>query len=455
MTFRRVIFSIVQIIFDLSIFNLCLFAARVNLNFQIQVFLTGAVLAFFLFSSMYGFRSWSFWEETRQCMRSCLYVFSVSMLFLFAEKSRIPLFSLTLSFAMFIPFCLLVRYFFKPLLFKLGLFSKSVIILGAGDAGEILAGKIMTSPFTARKILGFFDDDDDKQGSTIAGVPVLGRLSDFERMQGELQAEEVIISIPTASREELSGILAKVEEMTEHVLYVPNMYMLTTSAAEIRSVDGMPIISSSQGLLNPVNLAAKTIIDYIGAVIATIIFSPFMIWAAYKIKKEDGGPVLFIQDRVGWKGRHFKTYKFRSMCTNADEVTQKLFSNPEILADYQKGIKLKEDPRLTKIGAVLRKTSIDELPQLFNVLKGEMSLVGPRPLMQSDADFVYGELFTKKVYAAKPGLTGIWQVSGRSDLDADFRREINCYYVHNWSVWLDVSILMKTPVAVITSKGAY
>ena len=233
------------------------------------------------------------------------------------------------------------------------------------------------------------------------------------------------------------------------------MYMLTVSSASIGNLDGMPVISSSQGLLNPLNLAVKTVIDYIGASIALLIFSPFMIWAAWRIKREDGGPVFFVQERVGWKGKHFMTYKFRSMYTNADEITRKLFSDPEIFAAYKKGIKLKDDPRLTKIGAVLRKTSIDELPQLFNVFRGEMSLVGPRPLMQSDVDMVYGEEFTKKVYAAKPGLTGIWQVSGRSDLDADFRREINCYYVHNWSVWLDIAILLKTPLAVITSKGAY
>ena len=246
-----------------------------------------------------------------------------------------------------------------------------------------------------------------------------------------------------------------VEESIDRVLYIPDMYMLTTSTATIRSMDGLPVISSSQGLLNPVNIFFKTVIDYIGAAVALVVFSPFMIWAAWKIKREDGGPILFIQERTGWKGKHFRTYKFRSMYTNADEITRKLFSDPEIFASYKKGIKLKDDPRLTEIGAKIRKTSIDELPQLINVFRGEMSLVGPRPLIQSDVDMIYGERFTKKVYAAKPGLTGIWQVSGRSDLDADFRREINCYYVHNWSVWLDLAILLKTPLAVITHKGAY
>ena len=127
----------------------------------------------------------------------------------------------------------------------------------------------------------------------------------------------------------------------------------------------------------------------------------------------------------------------------------------EIFASYRHGIKLKDDPRVTKIGRILRKTSIDELPQLFNVLKGEMSLVGPRPLMKSDVDLAYGAYASRRIYSAKPGMTGLWQVSGRSEIDTDIRKELNLYYVHNWSVWLDIVILLKTPAAVIMKRGAY
>ena len=361
-----------------------------------------------------------------------------------------------LSVSLFVPLTLTARYFFRVTLFRLGLLVRSVIILGAGEAGKIFAEKISSSPFTIRKAVCFLDDDEAKQGGEVCGIPVAGKLSEFVRIQSEIRADEAMIAIPTATRKELAGILNTVEENIGSVLYVPDMYMLTVSSASMGNLDGMPVMSSSQGLLNPVNIAVKTVIDYIGAVIALIIFSPVMIWAAWKIKKEDGGPIFFIQDRVGWKGKHFRTYKFRSMYTNADEITRKLYSDPEVFAAYKQGNKMKVDPRQTKIGAFIRKTSIDELPQLFNVLKGEMSLVGPRPLPQIDVDLLYSEEhILKKVYAAKPGLTGIWQVSGRSDLDANFRREINCYYVHNWSVWLDIAILLKTPLAVITHKGAY
>ena len=411
--------------------------------------------ACFLFNKLYGFRNLALWDETTFTLRACVLMLLLNVLYLYANKFTVSFWAVLTGTLIFIPGVLLTRYFYRRVLFSLGLLSKSIIILGAGKNGEIFAHNIINSPFTIRRISGFLDDDEAKQGKIISGVQVLGKLKDFEDLQKKLNVDEAVIAIPTVSREKLAHILNKLEQNVNRVLYIPDMYMLTTSAASIRNVDGLPVITSSQGLLNPVNIAIKTVIDYIGAIIALIIFSPVMLWAAWRIKREDGGPVFFNQERVGWKARHFITYKFRTMYTNADEISREIFKDPEVLADYKRGIKLKDDPRLTKIGAFLRKTSIDELPQLFNVLKGEMSLVGPRPLMQSDVDMIYSGYVVKKVYAAKPGLTGIWQVSGRSDLDADFRREINCYYVHNWSVWLDIVILLKTPLAVIMKKGAY
>ena len=446
------LFTVLQLIIDIALFQLCI---PFKASGEARIFLAGTMSACFIFGKLYGFRNLSLWDETGSILRSSVLMILVNTLYLYAAKSVLSFIVIIGGAAAFILLTLTARYFFRVIFFRLGWLMKTVIILGAGEAGKLFADKITSSPFTIRRALCFLDDDGSKQGAEISGIPVAGKISDFRTLQAELHADEAVIAIPTASRQELSSILNMLESSTGRVLYIPDMYMLTTSVAEIRSIDGVPVISSSQGLLNPVNIAVKTGIDYVGAVIALVVFSPFMIWAAWRIWREDGRPIMFIQDRVGWKGKHFRTYKFRSMFKNADEITRRLFSNPEIFADYKKGIKLKDDPRLTETGKILRKTSIDELPQLLNVLRGEMSLVGPRPLMQSDADIVYGERFTKKVYAAKPGLTGIWQVSGRSDLDAEFRREINCYYVHNWSVWLDIAILMKTPLAVISHKGAY
>lgn len=424
-------------------------------NFEVRAFFTGTVLAVFYFNSLYDFKNWIVWDELKAILKSSVLVIMVIALYLYSQKYEISRFMISMSIIIFVPLCLSARYIFRRVLFAAGLLSTNIIILGAGRTGEIFAETITSHPFTSCKVIGFLDDDPRKLGQVIAGFKVLGRLEDFEKIYSQYRVDEAAVAISTASRKLLTHILDMVEFHVRQVHYIPDMYMLTTFSASIRDVDGMPVISASQGLLNPFNRFIKSVMDYTGAILALIIFSPFMIWAAYKIKHEDGGPALFIQDRVGWKTKHFKVYKFRTMYTDADERTKILFQDKEILHDYEKGIKLKHDPRLTKTGAKLRKTSIDELPQLFNVLRGEMSLVGPRPLIQSDVNLAYGEYIAKKIYTVKPGLTGLWQVSGRSDLDRDIRREMNLYYIRNWSLWLDIVILIKTAYAVLSKKGAY
>lgn len=198
----------------------------------------------------------------------------------------------------------------------------------------------------------------------------------------------------------------------------------------------------------------KALMDFCGGLFALIIFSPVMIWAAYKVHKEDNGPIFFCQERIGYHAKPFITYKFRTMFLDAEARAKILFRDDKIKSEYEEGAKLKYDPRLTKIGAFLRRTSIDELPQLFNVLKGDMSLIGPRPLTESDVALCYGKS-ARLVYKTKPGMTGLWQVSGRSDTDINFRRKINLYYVRHWSLCLDFWIAFRTVKTVSKGEGAY
>ncbi len=200
--------------------------------------------------------------------------------------------------------------------------------------------------------------------------------------------------------------------------------------------------------------AIKRVLDVIGALFALILLSPVMIWAAIKIRREDKGPVFFTQERIGKDLKPFMTYKFRTMFMDAEARANILFRDEEIKAEYEEGAKMKTDPRLTNIGAFLRRTSIDELPQLINVLKGEMSLIGPRPLLPSDVALCYGK-DAGKVFRMKPGMTGLWQVSGRSDTDINFRRKINLYYMRKWSLCLDFWIALRTVKTVSKGEGAY
>ena len=199
----------------------------------------------------------------------------------------------------------------------------------------------------------------------------------------------------------------------------------------------------------------KAVFDYALTVVGTLCISPLLVYVAYRIKKEDPGPVFFAHTRVGKDGKPFPCYKFRSMVTNSQEMLQKYLSeNPAAREEWERDFKLKEDPRITPIGKVLRRTSLDELPQIFNVLRGEMSLVGPRPVVQEELDKYYGE--TAKLYCTvKPGITGLWQVSGRSDLGYDERVALDAAYIHNRSLWGDIVILWKTIGVVLMKKGAY
>ena len=197
------------------------------------------------------------------------------------------------------------------------------------------------------------------------------------------------------------------------------------------------------------------IFNYFLAIALLPILLPIIAILAYLIKKESPGPVFFAHNRIGKDGKTIPTLKFRSMFQDAKERLEKLLDeDPAIKEEWEINFKLKEDPRVTKVGAFLRKTSLDELPQIFNVLKGEMSFVGPRPVIQQEIDQYYKE-DSEYYFMVKPGITGLWQVSGRSDTDYDFRVSTDKWYVLNWSLWLDIVILFKTVKVVLKREGAY
>lgn len=203
-----------------------------------------------------------------------------------------------------------------------------------------------------------------------------------------------------------------------------------------------------------IEIFIKTILDFILAFLGIIILSPVYLYIAYKIKKEDGGKIIYAYDCIGKNGKVFKCYKFRSMIENSQEVLKKyLEDNVEARAEWETFYKLKNDPRITKIGAKLRKSSLDELPQLFNVLKGDMSLVGPRQIVKDEIT-KFGK-YIDLYYSVKPGITGYWQVCGRSEVDYKTRVEMTVWYINNWSLWLDIKILIKTVSVVLKKTGAY
>jgi Undecaprenyl-phosphate galactose phosphotransferase WbaP len=222
----------------------------------------------------------------------------------------------------------------------------------------------------------------------------------------------------------------------------------------VQDVGSVPMVSVNRVRLTGMNVIAKAILDYIGATVGLICLLPVFAAIAIIMKRTDPGPIFYRRRVVGVGGKEFDAFKFRTMVVNSKEVLEEVLArDPEAREEWEKYFKLKNDPRITKIGAFLRKTSVDELPQLINVLRGEMSLVGPRMITMEEVE-KYGK-WGLNLHTVKPGITGLWQTSGRSELTYEERVRLDMRYIRNYSIWLDIQILVQTIPAVLLSRGAY
>ena len=254
----------------------------------------------------------------------------------------------------------------------------------------------------------------------------------------------------------MAEIINKLDGKVERIKFTPELNGTYTFNSEIEDYDGIMLISSYNGMNKTINRFLKRSFDIVAGLVGCIVLGiPYLIYAP-KIKK-DGGKAIFYHTRIGKDLKSFKMYKFRTMYVDAEKRLEEMLSKDEKLREeYYKNFKLKNDPRVTEVGKFLRKTSLDEFPQFINVIKGEMSFVGPRPVVQKEVDMYYGEENSRKIFMVKPGITGMWQANGRSDVENyDERIALDLYYIRNWSLWLDVTITIKTIKNVIRKKGAY
>ena len=266
------------------------------------------------------------------------------------------------------------------------------------------------------------------------------------------RAAAVIFTEGSFSRSYQFNRLARtLESQDTELIIIPALSDISTQRMHIRPVAGLPLVHIEKPQAERASGWFKRTFDIIGSLLLLILTSPIVLIAAIAIKHEDGGPVFYKQRRVGRKGKVFECYKLRSMVVNADEIKAKM------LADKNESdgvlFKMKDDPRITKCGKFHRRYSIDEIPQFYNVLRGDMSLVGPRPALENEVAAY--ESHVRRRLDVRPGVTGLWQVSGRSDLSWEDTVRLDLYYVDNWSILQDVSILAKTFGAVFTSSGAY
>lgn len=327
---------------------------------------------------------------------------------------------------------------------KNGLNQKHVLLIGYSKAAEGFIDRVCRNPYWGYHIYGILDDSKDR-GFDYRGIKVIGRVRDIQSILDENRLDEIVISLSLGEYSKLGYVVKHCEKSGVHTMFIPDYDNIIPTQPYTEDLLGLPLVHIRHvPLTNPFNAFVKRAMDIFGALVAIILFSPIMLVTAILVKVTSPGPLLFKQERVGLHNKPFYMYKFRSMREQTEE-------------EEAKGWTTKNDPRVTKVGKFIRKTSIDEMPQFFNVLKGEMSLIGPRPERPQFVEKFKEEIPRYMVkHQVRPGITGWAQVNGWRG-DTDIKERINCdlYYIENWSLSFDIKILFLTFFKGFINKNAY
>lgn len=336
---------------------------------------------------------------------------------------------------------------------RTGLISRAgnrqrVLIVGTGDVARLLCEKLATSPGLGLDVVGFLDAD---SRSDDLPRPLLGDARDIARAVDEHEIDRVLIAFSLAGHEEILGLVRAIRRPDVQISIVPRYFEIFTSRATFDDVQGIPIVTLPPMRLGQSSRVLKRAFDVTASGFALLLLAPLLAAVALVVRLESPGPALYRQPRRGRNGGTFRIFKFRTMYAGAESRRDDVLHMNEVDGPL---FKIKHgDPRVTRAGRFLRRASIDELPQLLNVLRGEMSLVGPRPFVLQEADQITG--WASRRLDMTPGITGLWQVLGRNDVPYEEMVKLDYLYVTNWSLWWDIKILLKTLPAVFGRRGAY
>jgi len=335
---------------------------------------------------------------------------------------------------------------------KRGFFLTPAVIIGANQEGRWLAEQLLHWETSGLHLVGFVDNKEPVTFPLFHGLVSLGSVEQLGEIIEKYDIGEVILaSSAFSTRDYLLDIFRRYGVTDKvNIRMSSGLYEILTTSLTVNEFAYVPLVYVSKVRLTGTDNVVKFILDYILAIASLLVLSPFLLLISILVKIDSPGPILHKRLVMGLNGKQFYALKFRTMAINGDEILDKY---PVLKGELAKNHKLKSDPRITRIGAFLRKYSLDELPQLFNVLKREMSLVGPR-MISPDEVSMYKQ-FDMNLLTVLPGITGLWQVSGRSDISYDDRVRLDMYYIRNWSIWLDLQLLFQTFPAVLKGRGAY
>jgi len=313
------------------------------------------------------------------------------------------------------------------------------LIAGTGVAAIRLLQKLQDHPETGYRVVGFLDDTRDQIGKDVANRPVLGHVDELREIALKHRVSEIFVAMPSLGHTRLLSLVLECEDLGITFRVVTNLFEVLTAGSPLDLVDDLPLVQLGRDRPNPLYAPIKRALDLLGATLGLLISGPILLACVWRIRRSGSGSAIFAQTRIGLNGKPFTCYKLRTLREDA--------------APYRVAPQTVDDPRITPVGRFLRRTSLDELPQLWNVLRGEMSLVGPRPEMPFIVE-TYDE-WQRRRLTVKPGLTGLWQILGRKDLPMHVNLQYDFYYIRNRGVALDLSILLRTIGAVLSRRGAF
>ena len=390
------------------------------------------------------------WAVFRSVSLAIFIILTLLFFFNIRYVSRVIIFIFAVSdfIALVCVRALLMRYFRQAI--ESGSNRLKILLIGTGIRAQELMKALATKSDWGIDIIGCLDPDPYYVGKKIEGVPVLGTVVSISEILKKYIIDEVIVAIPRSLLHDAEPIALACEEEGIRLRFMADLFSVKMARVSLAQVGDIPLLTMEAVAQDQSKLFAKRVFDVTITLLSMPLVLPIMGLVAVAIRLDSPGPIFFVQERVGLRKHIFPLFKFRSMVVNAEEKLKEI----EHLNEAKGPIfKMKNDPRVTRVGHFIRKTSLDELPQLFNVLRGEMSLVGPRPMSQRDVA-LFDSGIQRKRFSVKPGITCIWQVSGRSNLPFDKWLEMDLKYIENWSLWLDFKILIKTIPAVLLSKGA-
>jgi Undecaprenyl-phosphate galactose phosphotransferase WbaP len=348
----------------------------------------------------------------------------------------------------------LTRHVVKRVMREAGLWGKLVVVVGADKAGAHMLKVLQQEKDLGFNPLAVFDNRVAPMGGTLEGVPYGGTLSDAAALGRKYGIDTAIFAMPNTRREHLLKFVNLASLSFQHVIVIPNLGGITNCTVVARDLAGTFGVEIKYNLLDPWAQRVKRMMDVVATLIGGALILPLILSLCLLVRMESRGPVFYKDQRMGRNGRLFSCVKFRTMVLDAEDLLQRMLAeNEEMRNEYLEYHKLRNDPRVTRIGRFLRKTSLDELPQLWNVLRGEMSLVGPRPYLPRESEDI--GTTEKEILRVTPGITGPWQVAGRNHTSFSERVDMDACYVRDWSIWLDIVLLAQTVWCLVFNRNAY